>query len=58
MDVSEVVEAEQVQTSAAGHDARQYSFVGGFDEFVDQLRGGDVADSPAANGPAQRLWRY
>ena len=47
MDVSELVEAEQVQSSVAGDDAGEDPFVGGFDEFVDQLRGGDVAD-PAA----------
>ena len=47
LDVSEFIEAEQVQASVAGHDAGQDPFVGGFDEFVDQLRGGDVADSTA-----------
>ena len=47
LDVSEFVEAEQIQASVAGHDAGQDPFVGGFDEFVDQLRGGDVSD-PAA----------
>ena len=47
MDVSQFVEAEQVRAAVAGDDAGQGSFVGGFDEFVDQLRGGDVAD-PAA----------
>ena len=55
MDVSELVEAEQVQTPVAGHDAGQNTFVGGFDEFVDQLRGGDVADPAAllAGGQSQ-----
>ncbi len=47
LDVPEFVEAEQIQASVAGHDARQDTFVGGFDEFVDQLRGSDVADSAA-----------
>ena len=36
-----------VQSSVAGDDTGEDPFVGGFDEFVDQLRGGDVAD-PAA----------
>ncbi|OBF62449.1 hypothetical protein A5756_00945 [Mycobacterium sp. 852002-53434_SCH5985345] len=47
LDVSDLVEAEQIQASVASHDARQDPFVGGFDEFGDQLRGGDVA-GPAA----------
>ena len=47
MDVAQFVEAEQVQASVAGHDTGQDAVVGGFDEFVDQLRGGDVAN-PAA----------
>ena len=36
-----------VHASAPGHDTRQDPFVGGFDEFVDQLGGRDVTD-PAA----------
>src|SRR6478672_4191850 len=47
LDVSQLVEAEQIQASVAGHDAGQDPCVGGFDELVDQLCGGDVAD-PAA----------
>lgn len=47
MDVSELVEAEQVQPAVAGHDTGEDAFVGGFDEFVDQLCGGDVADAAA-----------
>ncbi|ORV86566.1 hypothetical protein AWC11_17290 [Mycobacterium interjectum] len=47
MDVSEFIEAEQIEASVAGHDAGEDTFVCGFDEFVDQLGGGDVADSAA-----------
>ncbi len=47
VDVSEFIEAEQMQASVAGHDPGEDTFVGGFDEFVDQLGGGDVADSTA-----------
>jgi len=47
LDVSELIEAEEVQASVSGHDTGQDPFVSGFDEFVDQLRGADVAD-PAA----------
>ncbi len=47
LDVAEFVQTEQVEAAVAGDDAGQLAFVGGLDEFVDQLRGGDVAD-PAA----------
>ena len=47
LDVAELVEAEQVEAAVAGDDAGQAPFVGGFDEFVDELGGGGVAD-PAA----------
>ena len=47
LDVAEFVEQEEVKAAVAGDDAGQLSFVGGFDELVDELRGGDVAD-PAA----------
>ena len=55
LDVAEFVEAEQVESAVAGDDAGESSFVGGFDEFVDELRGGDVADSAAlfAGGDAE-----
>ena len=55
VDVAELVEAEQVESSVAGDDAGQDAFVGGFDEFVDQLGGSDVADAAAlfAGGQAQ-----
>jgi hypothetical protein len=49
LDVAQLVQTPGSQTnrqSAAG-EAGQDAFVGGFDELVDQLRGGDVAD-PAA----------
>ena len=45
LDVAEFVEADQVESAVAGDEARQASFVGGFGEFVDELGGGDVADS-------------
>ena len=45
VDVAEFVEAEQVETAVAADDAGKDAFVGGFDEFVDKLGGGDVADA-------------
>ena len=42
MDVSEFVDAEQIEASVAGHVAGEDPFVCSLDEFVDQLRGGDV----------------
>ena len=45
LDVAEFVEAEQVESSVSCDDACEASFVGGFGEFVDELRGGGVADS-------------
>ena len=55
LDVAEFVEAEQVEPAVAADDAGQAPFVGGFDEFVDQLGGGDVADPAAlfAGGQAE-----
>lgn len=47
LDIAELVEAEWVQAPVAGHHARQDPFVGGFDEFVDQPGGGEVADPSA-----------
>jgi hypothetical protein len=47
LDVAEFVEAEQVEAAVAGNDSGQDSFVGGFDEFVHELGGGDVADAAA-----------
>ena len=41
------IEQEQVEPPVAADHAGQLAFVGGFDELVDQLWGGDVAD-PAA----------
>jgi hypothetical protein len=46
-DVAELVQAEEVQASVAGHDPRQAAFVGGLGELVDQLGGGGVADPPS-----------
>jgi hypothetical protein len=47
LDVAEFVEAEQVEPPVAADHAGQLPFVGGFDELVHELCGGDVAD-PAA----------
>lgn len=43
LDVAEFVEAEQIEAAVAADDVGEDSFVGGFDELVDQLCGGDVA---------------
>ena len=55
LDVAQFVEQQQVQPAVAADDAGQLPVVGGFDEFVDQLRGGDVADPAAlfAGGQAE-----
>jgi hypothetical protein len=47
VDVAEFVEQQQIEAAVAGDDAGQDAFVGGFDELVDELGGGDVADSAA-----------
>jgi hypothetical protein len=47
LDVSELVKQKEIQAPGAGDDAGEDAFVGGFDEFVDQLCGGDVADAAA-----------
>jgi len=54
VDVAEFVEAEQVEAAVAADDPGQDSFVGGFDEFVDQLGGGGVADASARPSPMRR----
>ena len=48
--VAEFVEAEQVDAAVAGDGAGELAFVGGFDEFVDELGGEDVADPVAGLG--------
>jgi hypothetical protein len=55
LDVAELVEAEQIEASVAGDESGEFAVVGGFDEFVDELGGGDVADSSAllAGGDAE-----
>ena len=45
--VAKLVEAEQVESSIAGHDAGQAPLVGCLHQLVDQLGAGHVADSPA-----------
>ena len=47
LDIPELIEAKQIQAPVPGHHPRQDAFVGGFDEFVDQLCCGDVADPVA-----------
>lgn len=47
MDVAEFVQQQEIETAVAADDAGQDAFVGGLDEFVDQLGGGDVADAPS-----------
>jgi hypothetical protein len=42
LDVAELVDAKQVEAPVAGDESGEASFVGGFDEFVDQLRAGGV----------------
>jgi len=44
LDVAQFVQQQQVQAGVAANDAGQLPFVGGLDQFVDQLRAGDVAD--------------
>jgi hypothetical protein len=59
LDVAEFIEAEQVPASVAADDAGEDSFVGGFDEFVDELGGGDVADAASLfAGAAGRATRW
>ena len=55
LDVAELVDAEQVQAAVAGDEAGEAAFVGGFDEFVDELGAGGVADpaSLLAGGDAE-----
>ena len=48
--VAELVEAEELDPAVAGDGAGQLTFVGGFDEFVDELRGQDVTDPVAVFG--------
>ena len=47
LDVAELVEAQQLQSPIAGHDAAQSPLVGSFHELVHELGGGDVADTAA-----------
>jgi hypothetical protein len=47
LDVAELIEDQEVEAGVEGDDAGQGALVGGFDEFVDELGGRDVAD-PAA----------
>jgi len=58
LDAAELVPAKQVQASVAADDTTQVAVLGGFDEVVDQLGGGDVptrrpcsAGSGAPGGP-------
>jgi hypothetical protein len=49
-EVAQLIEAEQVDPAVAGDGAGEMFVVGGFDEFVDQGGGGDVADAVAGLG--------
>src|SRR5438067_690917 len=55
LDVAQFVQEQEVQAAVAGDEAGQDAVVGGFDELVDELGGGDVADPTAllAGGQAQ-----
>jgi hypothetical protein len=55
LDVAELVEAEQIEAAVAGDESGQASFVGGFGEFVGELRGGEVRTrSPASQAARPR----
>src|SRR5688572_16525785 len=45
LDVADFVDQQQVETAVAGYEAGEAAFVGGFDELVDELGAGGVADS-------------
>ena len=47
LDLTQFVQAEQVQAAVAANHAGQDAVIGGFDELIDELGGGDVAN-PAA----------
>ena len=55
LDVAELVDGEQLDFAVAGDESSESSFVGGLDEFVDELRAGCVADAAAllAGGSAE-----
>lgn len=42
--IADLVDQEQVESAVAGHEAGESSFVGGFDELIDQLGAADVAN--------------
>lgn len=48
--VSELVDAQKIDSSVAGDGFGELAFVGGFDQFVDQFRGQGVADPEALLG--------
>ena len=48
--VAELVQAKELDSAVAGDRAGQLAFVGGFDEFVDELRREDVTDLVAGLG--------
>jgi hypothetical protein len=55
LDVADFVDQQQVETAVAGDEAGEATFVGGFDELVDELGAGGVADSASlfADGDAK-----
>jgi hypothetical protein len=48
--ISQFVDAEQIDAAVAGDGLVERQFVGGLDEFVDELGGQDVFDSVAGHG--------
>lgn len=50
---TEFVQAEQVDLAVAVEYAGELAFVDGFDQFVDQVRGGGVADLEAGLGESR-----
>ncbi|OBG88656.1 hypothetical protein A5699_16250 [Mycobacterium sp. E802] len=47
LDITELIQQKKIQPCLAGHHTREDTLVGGFDEFIDQLRAGDVTDLTA-----------
>jgi hypothetical protein len=50
VEVAQFVQAEQVDAAVAGDGAGEFLLVGGFGEFVDEVRGGCVADAHSGFG--------
>jgi hypothetical protein len=50
VEISELIQTEQVSTAVPGDDLGQLPVVGGFGQFVDQVRRGGVSDPVAGLG--------